>query len=111
MKKLLVYLFPLILFTNISFAIIEIDITEGNREPLPLAISEFFHDNNSEIIEKKITENIRTVISDDLERSGLFSSIDDKAFIQNNRAMHLKPRFADWRLIKAQGLLLSLIHI
>ena len=105
MKKLLVYLFPLILFTNISFAIIEIDITEGNREPLPLAISEFFHDNNQEIIDKKITENIRTVISDDLERSGLFSSIDDKAFIQNNRAMHLKPRFADWRLIKAQGLL------
>ena len=105
MKKLLVYLFPLILFTNISFAIIEIDITEGNREPLPLAISEFFHDNNQEIIDKKITENIRTVISDDLERSGLFSSIDDKAFIQTNRAMHLKPRFADWRLIKAQGLL------
>ena len=105
MKKLLVYLFPLILFTNTSFAIIEIDITEGNREPLPLAISEFFHDNNQEIIDKKITENIRTVISDDLERSGLFSSIDDMAFIQNNRAMHLKPRFADWRLIKAQGLL------
>ena len=105
MKRFLVCLFPLILWTNISFAIIEIDITEGNREPLPLAISEFFHDNNQEIIDKKITENIRTVISDDLERSGLFSSIDDKAFIQTNRAMHLKPRFADWRLIKAQGLL------
>ena len=105
MRKLLLYLVPLILFTNISYALIEIDITEGNREPLPLAISEFFHDNNPEVINKKITENIRTVISDDLERSGLFSSIDDKAFIQNNRAMHLKPRFADWRLIKAQGLL------
>ena len=105
MRKLLLYLVPLILFTNISYALIEIDITEGNREPLPLAISEFFHDNNPEIIDKKITENIRTVISDDLERSGLFSSIDNKAFIQNNRAMHLKPRFADWRLIKAQGLL------
>ncbi len=105
MRKLLLYLVPIILFTNISYALIEIDITEGNREPLPLAISEFFHDNNPEIINKKITENIRTVISDDLERSGLFSSIDDKAFIQNNRSMHLKPRFADWRLIKAQGLL------
>ena len=111
MRKLWAYLLPLILFTNISYAIIEIDITEGNREPLPLAISEFFHDNNSEIIEKKITENIRTVISDDLERSGLFSSIDGKAFIQNNRAMHLKPRFADWRLIKAQGLLTGELSI
>ena len=49
MRKLLLYLVPLILFTNISHALIEIDITEGNREPLPLAISEFFHDNNPEV--------------------------------------------------------------
>ena len=63
MKKLLVYLFPLIFFTNISFAIIEIDITEGYREPLPLAISEFFHDNNPEIIKNLLLSPINLGIA------------------------------------------------
>ena len=29
---------------NNALALIEIDITEGNREPLPIAISDFFYD-------------------------------------------------------------------
>ena len=81
---------------------LEIDITEGNREPLPIAITEFFHDTDSILEDQNIPSNIRKVIADDLERSGLFLSVDENAFIQKNRAMHLNPRFADWRLIKAQ---------
>ena len=105
MKKILLILFFLIFFSKVSHAIIEIDITEGNREPLPIAITEFFHDDNNELLKNDIPNKIRKVIVDDLERSGLFESLDQKAFIQQNKAMHINPRFADWRLIKAQGLL------
>ena len=92
------------LFSSNLFAIIEIDITEGNREPLPIAITEFFFDEMNKEELSDVSSKIRTVVSVDLEISGLFSSIDKNAFIQNNKAMHLRPRFEDWRLIKAQGL-------
>ena len=105
MKKILLILFFVIFLSKVSHAIIEIDITEGNREPLPIAITEFFHDDNNELLKNDIPNQIRKVIVDDLERSGLFESLDQKAFIQQNKAMHINPRFADWRLIKAQGLL------
>ena len=105
MKKILLILFFVIFLSKVSHAIIEIDITEGNREPLPIAITEFFHDDINELLKNDIPNQIRKVIVDDLERSGLFESLDQKAFIQQNKAMHINPRFADWRLIKAQGLL------
>ena len=105
MKKILLILFFVIFLSKVSHAIIEIDITEGNREPLPIAITKFFHDDNNELLKNDIPNKIRKVIVDDLERSGLFESLDQKAFIQQNKAMHINPRFADWRLIKAQGLL------
>ena len=93
------------LFISSSWSIIEIDITEGNREPLPIAITEFFYNNIEKETLEDISINIRNVISADLERSGLFKSINKEAFIQDNQSMHLRPRFEDWRLIKAQGLI------
>ena len=45
MKNLIqrILLFILLSITNAA-ALIEIDITEGNREPLPIAITNFFYD-------------------------------------------------------------------
>ena len=42
----LIKFFAIISFclTTNAIALIEIDITEGNREPLPIAISDFFYD-------------------------------------------------------------------
>ena len=106
MKKILILiLYILFLIPVNAFALIEIDITEGNREPLPIAINEFFYDESTEALLGDMSKNIRDVISNDLERSGLFESIDKNAFIQKNQAMHLKPRYEDWRLIKAQALI------
>ena len=106
MKKVLILiLYILFLIPVNAFALIEIDITEGNREPLPIAINEFFYDESTEALLGDMSKNITDVISNDLERSGLFESIDKNAFIQKNQAMHLKPRYEDWRLIKAQALI------
>ena len=103
-KKLSSILGFFLFLTSSSWSMIEIDITEGNREPLPIAITEFFYDESVQELLEEVSSNMRTVISADLERSGLFKSIDMNAFIQENKSMHLKPRFEDWRLIKAQGL-------
>ena len=104
MKNILLLLLFLIPFSFNSYATIEIDITEGNREPLPIAITNFFHDGNEKITNTDLPSKIRGVIQNDLESTGLFNSIDEKAFIQENKSLHLKPRFADWRLINSQGL-------
>src|SRR5512145_596246 len=46
-----------------------------------------------------------SVISNDLERSGLFRPLDPRAFIQTPAALRAAPpRFADWRAINAQAL-------
>ena len=103
-KKLSSILGFFLFLTSNSWSMIEIDITEGNREPLPIAITEFFYDESVQELLEEVSINMRTVISADLERSGLFKSINMNAFIQENKSMHLKPRFEDWRLIKAQGL-------
>jgi len=103
-KKVLGIFFFLIAICTNSFALIEIDITEGNREPLPIAITNFFYDDERSKDLDQVSIDISKVISADLERSGLFRSIDQEAFIQKTASMHIRPRHEDWRLINAQAL-------
>tara|TARA_X000000368_G_scaffold304433_1_gene242766 strand:+ start:88 stop:1416 length:1329 start_codon:yes stop_codon:yes gene_type:complete len=104
-KKIILKIFVcyLVIITN-AFALIEIDITEGNREPLPIAITNFFYAEESINDLDQISIDVSKVISADLERSGLFKSIDQEAFIQKTASMHIRPRHEDWRLINAQAL-------
>ena len=96
---------------NNALALIEIDITEGNREPLPIAISDFFYYEIDSSELSAISVNLSNVVKADLERCGLFEPINKDAFIQNNSAMHLRPRFEDWRLIKSQALVTGKLKI
>ena len=56
-----------------------IDITTGGVKPMPIAIPEFFGNGP----DAQIGADVARVVSDDLERSGLFAPIDHKAFIQD----------------------------
>ncbi len=89
-------------------AFLEIDITQGNVEPLPIAIPNFFgvrHAATSQYGDTgRIGANITKVITANLERSGLFEPIDQRAYIQTAEAAQVRPRFVDWRLINAQAL-------
>ena len=67
MKKLL---FFLILLPFSVFAELRIDITQGNMDPIPVAILEF---NTANDKAKEISLKIKKVISNNLQRSGLFS--------------------------------------
>ena len=112
MKNLIqnILFFTLLSITN-AVALIEIDITEGNREPLPIAITNFFYDDVDALILSEISNNLSDVVEADLERCGLFDPINEEAFIQKNAAMHLRPRFEDWRLIKSQALVTGKLKI
>ena len=102
--------FYLVIITN-ALALIEIDITEGNREPLPIAVTNFFCAEDAIKDLDQISIDVSKVISADLERSGLFKSIDQEAFIQKTASMHIRPRHEDWRLINAQALVTGELEI
>jgi TolB protein len=80
---------------------LELDITEGVVEPLPIAVSEFYGATPGAA---QLGREIADLVSADLERSGLFRPIDRRAFIQSPDQLQALPRFADWRQINAQAL-------
>ncbi len=106
---LILFIF-LIKFTN-GFALIKVDITRGNLNPLPIAVSPLSSDKSTlkelkQIIKKEnLGQEISSVIENNLKNSGLFNPLDPKAFLQEPNVAHLKPRFEDWALIKAQALI------
>ena len=93
------------------FALIEVDITRGNLNPLPIAVSPLSIDETSrqsfeKILKKKdIGAEISLVVENNLKASGLFNPLDKDAFLQKPDIANLKPRFEDWNLIKAQALI------
>ena len=66
MKKFFYYFFLIFFLINKSFALIEIDITRGNLDPLPIAVSPLHVDIKSENFEgikiKELGEDISKII-------------------------------------------------
>ena len=117
-KKILFSLVLILLFKQQVFAITTIDITRGNLDPLPIAISPLYMSEGSENIkldnsvnQKNVGEKISEIVEINLKRSGLFNPLNKSAFVQKPDIAHLKPRFEDWRLIKAQVLVTGKILI
>ena len=104
-------LIVLILFPIKAFALIEVDITRGNLSPLPLAVSPLSIDDESrKNFEKKLNKKnigieISKVVENNLKQTGIFNPLNKDAFLQKADIAHLKPRFEDWSLIKAQALI------
>ena len=114
MKTIKFFTIIIIIFllnTSKSFSLIEVDITRGNLSPLPIAVSPLSVDNKSKesfekLLKKKdIGVEISLVVEKNLLTSGLFNPLNKDAFLQNPNIAHLKPRFEDWALIKAQALI------
>ena len=108
MKKILLTILIYFLYFNSSKALIEIDITRGNLDPLPIAVSPLHVDIKSEKFQgikvKELGNNISQIIEKNFKNTGLFNPLKKEAFVQKPDIAHLKPRFEDWRLIKAQAL-------
>jgi len=80
---------------------VRIDITRGHMKPLPIAIPELYGNTPQET---QVGKDIARVVAADLERSGLFKPIDQRAFIQTAASLQAGPRFADWKQINAEAL-------
>ncbi|MDC0925493.1 hypothetical protein OAQ41_04845 [Candidatus Pelagibacter sp.] len=111
MKKFFIILLLMTVIPFKAFALIEVDITRGNLNPLPLAVSPLSIDEQSRksfenILKKQnIGSDISTIVENNLRTSGLFNPISKDAFLQAPDIANLKPRFEDWNLIKAQALI------
>ena len=81
-------------------AVVQIDVTQGNIKPLPIAIPDFL----GSATDSEAARGISQVIAADLQRSGLFIPIDPTAFIEKIADIDAVPRFADWRAINASAL-------
>jgi TolB protein len=82
-------------------AVLSIDVTQGNVQPLPIALPDFIAGSPADIEQARA---ITQIITGDLKRSGLFAPIDPSAFIEKISTIDAVPRFPDWRAINAQGL-------
>ncbi len=80
---------------------LRVDVVDGFISPMPIAITDFYSESAQDA---KTGKDMAGVISNDLERSGLFRPIDRRAFIQDAASLRNGPRFSDWRLINAQAL-------
>ena len=113
----ILFIILLIILPFNTHALIEVDITRGNLNPLPIAVSPLSIDENSrknfeKILKKKnIGSEISIVIENNLRTSGIFNPLSKDAFLQKPDIAHLKPRFEDWRLIKAQALITGKVLI
>lgn len=86
---------------GLASAQLSIDITEGNLEPLPIAVPDFLtEDSRVAAIGAQVAEIVRA----DLERSGLFAPLDPTSFIETQTNIDYEPNFGEWRVIKAEAL-------
>ncbi|HEY7242458.1 MAG TPA: Tol-Pal system beta propeller repeat protein TolB [Xanthobacteraceae bacterium] len=84
-----------------ALAVLKLDVTQGNVQPVPIAIPEFIAVATQD---PALGRNISQIISANLQRSGLFAPIDPAAFIEKITTIDTLPRFPDWRQINAQAL-------
>jgi TolB protein len=90
------YLFVLFLSCMQPSYALKIEITQGQVEPTPIAVTDLVGDGTA------LGKDIAEVVGNDLASSGLFRLIDKKAFIQDPISLQQGPRFTDWRLVNAQ---------
>ncbi len=117
MRKFILVVFYLFIFNVNANGLVEVDITRGNLDPLPIAVSPLYIEPGSidikvnDKIIKNIGEEISKIIEVNFRRSGLFNPLKKDAFVQKPDIAHIKPRFEDWKLIKAQALVTGKVTV
>ncbi len=87
-------------------AVLRLDVTQGNVQPVPIAVPDFLPATPGDAEPARL---VTQIISANLARSGLFAPIDPAAYIERIVNFDAAPRFPDWRAINAQALVLGRI--
>jgi len=82
-------------------AVLQLDITEGQIKPIPIAIPVFAGD-------PQLAADMTAVITNDLLRSGLFIPLDAARFPPTPQPSAV-PSFPEWRAIEAQALVVGAV--
>jgi TolB protein len=80
---------------------IEVDVNEANLRPRPIAVPTFLSE------DPRLGQEVAGIIANDLASSGLFQPLDQRSFIEQIRDLNTAPRFADWRSIGAEALVVG----
>src|SRR5262249_57537677 len=88
--------------TRPASAVVRLDITEGNFQPLPIAVPRFFAAGQDD---GETASAVTQIITANLQRSGLFAPIDPTAYVERIASVDAVPRFPDWRTINAHALI------
>ncbi|HEX3114088.1 MAG TPA: Tol-Pal system beta propeller repeat protein TolB [Bradyrhizobium sp.] len=90
-----------LLLPSLARAQTKLQVTEGNVAPLPIAIPNFVAGSPAD---GDVGVNVAQVITNNLQRSGLFAPIDPAAFIEKITNVDAAPQFQSWKTINAQAL-------
>ena len=83
---------------------VHVDIEQGHLNPMPVAVVDFLGGSGAA---QQVGRDVAGVIRANLDRSGLFRAIGQDAFIERITALEVPPRFADWKIIDAQALVVG----
>jgi TolB protein len=100
-RSILAVFFAILFFAAPARADLKIDVTRGQVNPMPIAIPDFSPGPGTDA---NMGRDLVQVISADLNRSGLFRTLDPASFIQTAQAASVSPDFKEWRAINAQAL-------
>jgi TolB protein len=87
---------------------LEVDVSPGNINPMPIAIPSFLGAGGEEA---QMGADIAGVIANNLGRSGFFAPLDPASFIEQISDFNTEPRFADWRQIQAKALVTGQVSL
>ena len=84
-------------------ALIEIDVTRGTIQPLPIAVPAFI----TTSADVQLGADMTSVISSDLRGSGLFLPLDTTNVLPASIDANQVPNFSRWRAIEAEALVIG----
>jgi TolB protein len=82
-------------------AAVTVEVSPGEFRPMPIAIAKFVGGADGG---DDTANGVTQIITANLQRSGLFATIDPAAFLETIASVDQVPNFPNWRTINAQAL-------
>ena len=82
---------------------VTVNIAEGVLKPTPIAIPTFEATGDN----VQLATDITAVVQNDLLSTGLFTITPQSAHIQRDLSINAQPRFADWKIIQTDALVVG----
>jgi TolB protein len=80
---------------------LQVDVDQANLRPRPIAVPTFLSE------DPQLGQEVAAIVANDLASSGLFQPLDARSFIERITDTNAAPRFADWRSIGAEALVVG----